>query len=162
MQRSASFSPCREYRYSLSRTWDRTLPVVLFVGLNPSTADDKSDDPTVRRCIGFATKWRFGGLILVNLFAYRTTDPRRLSEVEDPIGPDNDRWLAVAQARAARVVAAWGNQGAFLRRDENVLGRLGRTHCLGVTKTGSPRHPLYLSAKTRLQIFGTWQRRGAA
>lgn len=162
MQRTARFSPCKEYRYSLSRTWDRSLPRILFIGLNPSTADDKSDDPTVRRCIGFAKKWGFGGLILVNLFAYRTTDPSGLTEVDEPVGRDNDRWIAVEQTRVDRVVAAWGNAGSLLGRDEIVLNCLNRVHCLGVTKTGYPRHPLYLSATTPLQVFHATRRRQRA
>src|SRR5262245_38555366 len=94
MLRSAVFSPCRKYRYSLTRIWDAERPNVMFVGLNPSTADDQVDDPTVRRCIGFARKWRFGGMIIVNLFAYRSTDPNRLQEILDPVGPENDEHIA--------------------------------------------------------------------
>lgn len=151
MQRTASFSPCSKYRYSLSRTWDKSLPRILFVGLNPSTADDHCDDPTVRRCIGFAQLWGYGGLILVNLFGYRTTDPSGLTEVDDPVGPENDRWIAVEQARVDCVVAAWGNHGVLRNRDEAVLEILSRTYCLGITKAGCPRHPLYIAAKTPLQ-----------
>ena len=155
MQRTARISPCSMYRYSLSRTWDTSLPRVLFVGLNPSTADDQCDDPTVRRCIGFAQRWGYGGLILVNLFAYRTTDPSGLTEVDDPIGSENDHWIAVEQARVDRVVAAWGNHGVLLNRDEAVLETLTRAYCLGITKAGCPRHPLYLAATTPLQKLNT-------
>lgn len=123
----------------------------MFVGLNPSTADDQCDDPTVRRCIGFAKSWGFGGLILVNLFAYRTTDPAGLTELDDPIGPENDRWIATAQARVDRVVAAWGNHGVLLNRDGAVLETLVQAYCLGTTNAGCPRHPLYLAAETPLQ-----------
>ena len=151
MQRTAHFSPCSRYRYSLSRTWDKSLSRVLFIGLNPSTADDQCDDPTVRRCIGFAQSWGYGGLMLVNLFAYRTTNPSGLTEVDDPIGPDNNHWIAVEQARVDRVVAAWGNNGVLLNRDEAVLESLTQALCLGITKAGCPRHPLYLAAKTPLQ-----------
>jgi len=151
MQRSARFSACRKYRYSLARIWDDSLPRVLFVGLNPSTADDLCDDPTVRRCIGFADRWGYGGLTLVNLFAYRTTDPKGLADVRDPVGPDNDHWIAVEQARVESVVAAWGNRGVLLNRDAVVLDTLEHAHCLGVTKAGCPRHPLYLAAETPLQ-----------
>ncbi|MBX3452747.1 MAG: DUF1643 domain-containing protein [Planctomycetaceae bacterium] len=162
MRRSARFSTCTEYRYSLSRIWNPSLPRVLFIGLNPSTADDKCDDPTVRRCIGFARSWGFGELILVNLFAYRTTDPSGLTEVNDPIGPENDHWIAVEQSRADRVVAAWGNHGILVGRDKAVLECLDRVYCLGVTKTGCPRHPLYLSADTPLQKFNSKRARQRA
>ena len=98
MLRSAAFSPCRRYRYCLSRVWNPKLPSVMFVGLNPSTADEQEDDPTVRRCIGFARNWNFGGLILVNLFAYRSTDPADLLRVDDPVGPGNDKHILASAA----------------------------------------------------------------
>ena len=159
MQRIAQFSSCSNYRYSLSRTWDSSLDQVLFIGLNPSTADDHVDDPTVRRCIGFARRWGFGGCILVNLFAYRTTDPGGLTKVDDPIGPDNDHWIAVEQSRANRVVCAWGNHGVLLKRDEAVCSNLSHVYCLGLTKAGCPRHPLYLAAKTPLKQFTAMRNR---
>ncbi|MEX0803603.1 MAG: DUF1643 domain-containing protein [Candidatus Binatia bacterium] len=155
MRKTAHFSSCSTYRYNLTRTWDSTLPKILFVGLNPSTADDKSDDPTVRRCIGFAEKWGYGGLVLVNLFAYRATDPAELAKVEDPVGPDNDGWIARQRTRVDCVVSAWGNHGNFMSRDRIVLDCLGKVQCLGITKTGCPRHPLYLSATTRLRTYRT-------
>lgn len=154
MQRSAGFSLCRRYRYCLSRTWDESLSRVLFVGLNPSTADDQRDDPTVRRCIGFAQRWGYGGLLLVNLFAYRTTDPSGLTEVDDPIGPNNDDWIANGQLKTECVVAAWGNHGRLFKRDEAVLQSLTRPFCLGRTMSGCPRHPLYLAAGTPLEGCG--------
>jgi hypothetical protein len=153
MRCSAAFSPCRNYRYSLSRFWNPTLPSILFVGLNPSTADDQKDDPTVRRCIGFARSWNFGGLILVNLFAYRSTDPSALLEAEDPIGPANDRHILAGAAVASLVVLAWGARGGLLDRDQQVLSFLPNAHCLGTTKDGHPKHPLYLAGSTRLRLF---------
>ncbi len=103
MQRTACSSRCSHYRYSLSRTWNESLQRIVFIGLNPSTADAQHDDPTVRRCIGFARRWGYGGLTLVNLFAYRTTEPAELKEVDDPVGLDNDRWIAEAQAGAVEL-----------------------------------------------------------
>lgn len=151
MHRTARISPCGRYRYSLSRTWNRSLPVVLFVGLNPSTADDQIDDPTVRRCIGFAKSWGYGGLILVNLFAHRATNPSELTDAADPIGPENDYWITAEQARADRIVAAWGNHGSLFDRDKTVIDNLAGAYCLGTTKLGCPRHPLYLASRTPLQ-----------
>ena len=87
---SADFSACGTYRYALRRIWLPAAPQVLFIGLNPSTADEKSDDPTIRRCLGFARSWGYGGLIVANLFAYRATAPSALREARDPIGPLND------------------------------------------------------------------------
>jgi hypothetical protein len=129
------------------------LPSVVFVGLNPSTADELQDDPTVRRCVGFTRKWNFGGLILVNLFAYRSTDPVGLLEADDPVGPGNDKYI-LASARAAKcVVLAWGTKGCLLDRDQHVLSLLPGAHCLGVTKDGHPRHPLYLAGNTGVRPF---------
>lgn len=154
MLRSAAFCPCRTYRYSLSRVWNPGLPSIMFVGLNPSTADEREDDPTVRRCVGFARQWNFGGLTLVNLFAYRSTDPTGLLEADDPVGPGNDEHI-LARARAVdRIVLAWGTKGTLLGRDKHVLRLLPAAHCLGVTKNGHPKHPLYLAANTGVRPFG--------
>jgi hypothetical protein len=149
---SAQFSCCRTYRYSLRRIWSER-PLVLFVGLNPSTADETTDDPTVRRCIGFARRWRHGGLLLVNLFAYRSTDPAGLKRASDPIGPENDAAILDCCQSVTRVVVAWGVHGILEYRDRQVLSLLSRPYCLGLTKSGAPRHPLYLSAATRLRRF---------
>ena len=151
MQKDAEFSDCGRYRYRLSRVWNDRIPSVLFIGLNPSTADAEQDDPTVRRCIGFARQWGYGGMVLVNLFAWRATDPRELKRVIDPIGPENDRWIAAEAARAGRIVAIWGNGGRLGDRDRAVLRRLGAVYCMGRTKKGCPRHPLYLAGTTPLE-----------
>lgn len=149
----ATFSACRRYRYVLERRWDDDLPVVLFIGLNPSTADERADDPTVRRCTRFAKDWGFGSLILANLFALRSTDPRGLFDAVDPVGRWNDRWLTRLSGRAPLIVAAWGVHGSYQGRDRAVVDRLPDVHCLGTTKEGHPRHPLYLRADTRPQPF---------
>ncbi|HEV8470576.1 MAG TPA: DUF1643 domain-containing protein [Candidatus Limnocylindria bacterium] len=112
--------------------------------LNPSTADARRDDPTIRRCIGFARGWGFGGVEVVNLFAYRTTDWRELVRVCDPVGPDNSRHLWRAIARAGLVVLAWGAHASSSR-----LLSLPRARCLGLTRAGEPRHPLYLRRDVR-------------
>ena len=93
INKSATFSNCRKYRYALSRSWDEKKKIVLFIGLNPSTADEKKDDPTIRRCINYAQSWGFGGLQVANLFAYRATKPTKLRYVENPVGDDNDQQL---------------------------------------------------------------------
>jgi hypothetical protein len=150
---SADFSECGRYRYSLTRTWNFAEPTVVFIGLNPSTADATTDDPTIRRCLRFARDWHFGGLIVVNLFAYRSAEPRVLKEVDEPIGSRNDAVIRAHCESAQCIVAAWGIYGSLLSREEQVLQFLRRPYCLGVTKGGYPRHPLYLAARTRLRRY---------
>jgi hypothetical protein len=150
---SAVLSPCRTWRYALERRWG-TGPFVLFVGLNPSTADESVDDPTIRRCIGFAKAWGFGGLLMGNLFAFRATSPRDLCRALDPVGPDTDVWLGTLSVRASVVVAAWGAHPFALSRSEDVLALLGDdVCCLGTTKSGAPRHPLYLPKTAALSRY---------
>lgn len=143
------------YRYRLWRRWRASGPVVAFVMLNPSTADAERDDPTIRRCTGFARAWGFAAMTVVNLFALRATDPARLRRARDPVGPDNDRHIAAAAAGSDAVVLAWGNHGALGGRDRAVLDLLAgsRPSCLGVTGSGQPRHPLYLRRATRRRPF---------
>jgi hypothetical protein len=143
-------SPCRRYRYALTRTWDRARPPVVFVMLNPSTADAWTPDPTVRRCIGYAKRWQAGGLVVLNAFALRSPHPAAL-RADQPVGPDNDQVIAAALAgQAGPVIVAWGSDETLRRtgRDRAVLDLLhaaGVTpRCLGLTKGGYPRHPLYL------------------
>lgn len=149
----ALFSRDYTYRYALARVWDESGPVVTFIGLNPSTADDRIDDPTVRRCVGFAQRWGYGQLLLGNLFAYRSTSPGVLGRVSDPVGPLNDRWLRRLVRMANCVVAAWGAGGRLSGRDEAVLAILGPAHCLGTTREGHPRHPLYLPSEATPRPF---------
>ncbi len=151
MRRGARFSADGRYRYRLWRRWDRALPVVAFCLLNPSTADARRDDPTIRRCIGFARTWGFGGVEVVNLFALRATDPRQLRRAQDPVGPRNDRAIRSAARRAAVVVLGWGAHPVARRRAGVAALRLGgaRLVTLGRTRGGAPRHPLYLRADTR-------------
>jgi hypothetical protein len=107
MLRAAVFSRCRTYRYSLIRVWNPDLSRVAFVGLNPSTADEQADDPIVRRCVGFARRWNFGGLMLVNLFAYRSTNPAGLLAADDPIGPANDKHILASTRTACKRLICW-------------------------------------------------------
>lgn len=144
MRSHAELSSDRVYRYRLSRFW-ADGPRVIFVMLNPSTADENVDDPTLRRCLGFAKAWGFSGLDVVNLYALRATDPMKLWKVDDPVGPENDRYLREAGASGAPLVAAWGAHAKDARVQE-VLAIPGfdRLTCLRVTKRGYPSHPLYL------------------
>lgn len=153
MRRGATFDVTGRYRYRLWRTWDTSLPRVAFVMLNPSTADHRRDDPTIRRCLGFARAWGYGALVVVNLFAYRTPSVAELARAREPVGPDNDRHLRAARGRAAAVVLAWGVHGALRGRDREALAVLARGRkpllCLGTTRDGHPRHPLYLRRSVR-------------
>jgi hypothetical protein len=147
----AEMSACGAYRYALWRTWAADQPQVLFIGLNPSMADALADDPTLRRCIRFAQQWGYGGVILANLFAFRARSPKMLSDVADPIGPENDRWLEQLRNSVDLAVAAWGRMGRLHSRAARVEGRLGELYCLGSTKNGAPRHPLYVRGDSALQ-----------
>ena len=120
VNKNATFSDCRKYRYALSRTWNDKKKTILFIGLNPSTADEKIDDPTIRRCINYAQNWGYGSLLMVNLFAYRATLPTELKNVKNPIGNDNDLHIIELSKKADLAVAAWGNEGSLLNRDKEV------------------------------------------
>lgn len=141
----AEFSRCRKYRYALWREWDESKPLVLFIGLNPSTADERENDPTIRRCIDYARRWGFGGLYMANLFAYCASYPNVLKAAEDPVGPDNDRWIPELASEAALVVAVWGNDGRFKNRSVRIRKMLPDMQCLRMNKGGEPAHPLYQS-----------------
>jgi hypothetical protein len=145
MQRDATFSPCRTYRYSLWRRWGAPSDgYAMFIGLNPSTADEIADDPTVRRCIAFARDWGYGALCMTNIFAFRATDPEVMKASASPVGPMNDATLLELSRNAGVVVAAWGTHGAFLNRDTHVRELIPNLTCLKKTKYGFPGHPLYL------------------
>lgn len=148
----ADLSACGTYRYSLWRQWGDG-PAVNFVMLNPSTADADKDDPTIRRCIGFAKGWGFERLVVTNLFALRSTDPRVLYRHESPIGPDNDTALFTRAATVSLVVFAWGGHGGARGARVADLLRSFSPGCLGRTKDGSPRHPLYLPKITAVERY---------
>ncbi|MEX2217960.1 MAG: DUF1643 domain-containing protein [Phycisphaerales bacterium] len=153
MERTALLSPCGRYRYRLSRRWAQG-PSALWIMLNPSTADDRRDDPTIRRCIGFSRAWGFGAMEVVNLFALRTPHTRTLAAAAHPVGADNDRHICDASSQATLIIAAWGAWAAARGRDHEVLGLLHQPlWCLGRTASGSPRHPLYLPRRSRRRPF---------
>lgn len=151
---SAVFSENGLHRYSLTRRWTNG-PAVMFIGLNPSTADEKNDDPTIRRCIGFAKSWDCGALYMGNAFSYRATDPREMAEAReagiDINGKENDHWLRTLAGAADIIVAAWGAHLLAVDRGLAVAELIGpRLQCLGTTQSGQPRHPLYLKRDTLL------------
>ncbi|WP_444453911.1 DUF1643 domain-containing protein [Rhodobacter capsulatus] len=157
----AVYSDCEAYRYLLTRVWDDRLPRALFVMLNPSTATEVQNDPTVERCERRARALGFGAFRVTNIFAYRATDPRAMRAVADPVGPENDaairESLGWAGGPADRIVCAWGTHGAHLDRGAAVARLLrdsGRDlHHLGLTAAGAPKHPLYIGYAQPLQLW---------
>lgn len=148
----AIFSPCRRWRYLLWRRWDEEAPVCAFIGLNPSTADETTNDQTISKCIRYAKAWGYGSLWMLNLFAYRATDPKVMKAVgANAIGPRNPEYLMHAGRRARMVIAAWGCHGTHLDVADStrklMASRGISLHYLRLTKDGHPGHPLYLPGK---------------
>ena len=147
---SAVISGCGKYRYSLTRIWDESKPKVMFIMLNPSTADASNDDPTIRRCIGFAKSWGFGGLYVCNLFAYRATDPKELLKVHNPFGDQNIWHTRKLSDEVDTIVCAWGNKPILKKilKNQNPYKLLDfarlKLHYLELSKDETPKHPLYL------------------
>ena len=154
-QSGAEFSRGKLWRYALWREWARpTLDTTIaFIGLNPSTADATTNDPTVTRCINFAKQWGFARMLMLNAYALRSTDPKGLWQAADPIGPDNDAALKRYASQAALHVVCWG-VNCRSDRERAVLEVLSRpVYCLGTTSFGRPKHPLYLKNETQLERF---------
>lgn len=165
MIRQAIISECGNYRYRLQRRWGAAdAKPCVFVMLNPSTADAEQDDPTIRRCIGFAEKLGFTTLEVVNLFAWRAKSPKALLSVgpdRDPCGVHNQRAFVEVLAKPGMIVCAWGAHGGHLGQDQTALGWIDQYNdtdapvvALGLTKGGQPRHPLYLPSDARPVPFG--------
>lgn len=155
----ANFSHCRTYRYTLWRNWASGLftcagkprSYVNFICLNPSTADELTDDQTIRKCVKFAKSWGFGAMCVTNLFAYRSTDPDAMKKVAEPIGPDNDYYLSNIATNADLVIAAWSQHGSHLNRADIVRKSLCVPMSflrMGKGKRPQPWHPLYLPDAT--------------
>lgn len=143
MKSNANLSICRKYRYALWRIWDESKPYAMFIGLNPSTADETENDPTINRCISYSEDWGYGGLCMANLFAFRATEPSHMMSSDDPIGSDNDEWLKKLSKDAGVIVAAWGNKGSYLNRSKKIIDMIPNLMCLKVNKSREPAHPLY-------------------
>lgn len=155
---SAVISDCGKYRYSLSRVWDNSKPKVLFIMLNPSTADAEKDDPTIRRCIGFAKDWGYGGLYVVNLFALRATNPKELLTAPFVVGVENEKWIRRMSSLAHLVVCAWGNSSIVSKLQKRLdhtwkplswIDKSKPLHYLELSNDGTPKHPLYLPEKLK-------------
>lgn len=163
----ATWSPCKSYRYTLHRQLRQRYGmarsatpaprVVTWLMLNPSTADETNNDPTIRRCIEFSVAWNFDELTIVNVYAWRSTDPKVLPKIQDPVGPGNDEAILAACERAELIVCAWGKNAkpsrvAHLR--QLLAGQASKLHALKINSDGSPAHPLYLKGSLRPQSFG--------
>ena len=145
----AVFSECRRWRYLLWRQWDKALPVANFLMLNPSTADESKLDPTCSRARAYAEAWGYGALIVTNVFGWRSTDPKALLHVRDPVGKGNDAAILRAARESDLVVCAWGNHGASrTRRMRELLSGIP-LNALKLTGAGEPGHPLYLKKSLR-------------
>jgi hypothetical protein len=152
----ATFSPDRKYRYDLWRVWRQGGRRISFIGLNPSTANESTDDPTIRRCVGFAQSWGYGEFHMLNLFAFVSSEPRKLCYPNpDPVGPENDGYLRVLYPE---VIVAWGSWGklhvnCIEERAKTVLRFLADPWCLGRNKDGEPKHPLYLPGDVKPERY---------
>ncbi len=154
------FSPCRKYRYRLLHEWSdmfSTPRAIMWIGLNPSTADEEKLDPTLKRIRGFSRAWGYDRFIMANAFAYRATKPPDMLKQKDPVGPENDRILLECAAEVDKIVVVWGNDGSRFGRDRQVMDLLKKSRkkifCLGRNDDGSPCHPLYLPGTTALEAF---------
>lgn len=153
MKIGALLSEDRKYRYVLWRIWGETKPSVMFIGLNPSTADEKEDDPTIRRCINFAKDWGYGSIFMTNLFALRSTRPKKLYSSSNPVGIDNDRYLIEYADKSELIIACWGNHGSFQNRSNEVAKLINNLCCLEINKSGEPKHPLYIKKDVEIKPF---------
>lgn len=156
MKKDAILSDDRKYRYILSRTWDEIKPIVLFIGLNSSTADENEDDPTSRKCINFAKNWGYGGILMANLFALRSTNPQGLYSELNPIGIDNDFYIKDSANKADIIIACWGNHGSFRNRSQEVCKLINSLYCLDTNKSGEPKHPLYIKKGVIPKPYTRW------
>ena len=154
---TAVYSDCEKYRYSLTRIWDPAGRKALFIMLNPSTATEVQNDPTVERCERRARALSFGSFRVLNIFAWRDTDPRKMRAAADPVGPENDATILASLDWADQIIAAWGTHGAHLDRGANVESLLrssGREiFHLGLSKAGHPKHPLYISYARQPELW---------
>ncbi len=150
MKKHAILSEDNKYRYQLSRIWDEEKPMILFIMLNPSTADANIDDPTIRRVTNFAKSWGYGGLYVGNLYAFRSTDPNILQKVDNPIGTDNIQYIKSLIGLTEKVIYAWGNN----RKEPEWLSNLvDNPYCIDISKKGIPKHPLYLKGNLLPKLY---------
>lgn len=157
IERDAVISHCGKYRYLLRRSWDHTKPRALLVMLNPSTADANIDDATVRSCARLLRALHYGSFEIVNLFGFRATNPNDLGQTDDAVGPDNDGIAVAAVNRCDIAICAWGahwsSGGRGRRLHEIITAVRPVAYCFGRTKSGAPKHPLYIKTGTPLEVY---------
>jgi len=150
MKKHALISQDNKYRYQLSRIWDEEKPKILFIMLNPSTADADVDDPTIRRVVNFSKSWGYGGVFVGNLYAFRSTDPKALRHTDDPIGEDNIQHIQTLLGLTERVIYAWGNNQ---KEPEWLRDLVDTPYCIDISKKGVPKHPLYLKSELQPKLY---------
>ncbi|KAA3619944.1 MAG: DUF1643 domain-containing protein [Calditrichaeota bacterium] len=151
IQKGAILSKCKKYQYALWRIWDAEKPIVLFLTLNPSMKEENEDNATILKCVELGNKHGFGGVVIGNIFGYRTDDPNEFINVADPIGPENDACLERFAKQAQTVIAAWGARGTFMERHDAIIRKIPDLHAFGITKNGQPLHPLSVPDDAKLQ-----------
>ena len=150
MNKTAVLSHDNIYRYQLSRIWHEEKPKILFIMLNPSTADEFVEDPTIRRVVTYAKDWGYGGVYVGNLYAFRSTDPKGLKSITDPVGPENITHIQTLISVVDKVIYAWGNE----EKEPDWLKKMVDTpYCIEISKKGIPKHPLYLKKCLIPQIY---------
>ena len=150
MKKHAIISQDNKYRYQLSRIWNEEKPQILFIMLNPSTADADVDDPTIRRVVNFAKSWGYGGVFVGNLYAFRSTDPKKLRNTYDPIGEDNTQHIKYLIGLTERIIYAWGNNK---KEPEWLRDLVDTPYCIDISKKGIPKHPLYLKKELEPKLY---------
>jgi hypothetical protein len=150
MKKNAIISEDKKYRYELSRIWDKEKPKVLFIMLNPSTADSEIDDPTIRRVVNFAKSWGYGGVFVGNLYAFRSTDPKELRWADNPVGDNNIQHIQSLIGLTEKVIYAWGNNQ---KEPEWLCDVVDAPYCIDISKKGIPKHPLYLKAELHPKLY---------
>jgi hypothetical protein len=154
MNRQAQFSEDGKHRFWLLRSWEQNPKMLLIIGLNPSTADDEKDDPTIRSCIRLATNNGFGGFVMCNLYSFITSDPEILKEnMQDAVRPETDETLKRMIRNTQRTVCAWGKWSFIDERVKEVLQLIKEPHCFRQNNNGSPAHPLYLPNHCLMQTY---------
>ena len=150
MNKTALLSDDNIYRYQLSRIWDEEKPKILFIMLNPSTADEFVEDPTIRRVVNYAKDWGYGGVYVGNIYSFRSTYPKGLKCIADPIGPENINHIQTLISLVDKVIYAWGNE----EKEPDWLKKIVETpYCIEISKKSIPKHPLYLKKCLIPQIY---------
>jgi len=143
IEKSAVISECGVYRYLLRKIWDDTKPYALFITLYPSINEPSRNDPTIMRCASFAKEWGLGGMCMVNLFACQVSQPSDIMATKEPIGSENNTWIIKASREAGITIAAWGNDGSYLNRANEIKSLIPNLKYLKLNSTEEPAHPLY-------------------